>query len=717
MIGLSEIRSKYPEYKDISDEELSRILHEKFYSDIPIEEFDKKVMQLPIDTTSTLSKAAQAGRNTNPFIQGALNVGQGLTLGFNDELAGVGSGVISALKGEGYGKGYDEGSQFVREAVGQHKKDYPIGSVVGELAGGLPLGIFGMANKAKTALGAIGQATKVGGVIGGAEAIGNENSSDIEKRLMAGAEGVPTGAVFGAGGGVVGELGGKLYRSIADRVTDKGLQNIADTDLLRVINKDRVFPNMPTRLKELGKEATVADASGRYAIEKLRKLTKVKGKAEDLANALIERRKDQRAGRIIETTDKALNPTGVKFHDALDDYISSKKAESQPLYEQIKEVNIPIDDDIRSLINRAKESHSGVNKKLKAEGKTLIDFNNLVKKPIPTFKTKEGAIVNLIGEGKDAKYMLGDVDITKGVNAGRTTLLKTEDAEKTIPFDVLNKMKSKIGSLGEQATEKQNDANYGRILQELRTEIDSKLNTVSPQNEGGSIYRQASDIYAGKSRLEEAIESGRQIGSKKSIDIAKDMKNLSPSELEAYRIGAGQNLKETIGGKGGTQTFLNMRGMPELEEKYRNVFGNKYEQFAKTLKNENELKNLESIKPNNVVEKDFANEGINPSAVGSAAQALFRLGYNRLPNIQPVASKFATTYNNLVTPQASRDKLAEMLLLQGDEAALGVGEASLRNQAFADALSKYKSRNANLIGIGAGQIAGRIVGQQQEQRQ
>ena len=662
-----------------------------------------------------ISKAAQAGRNANPFIQGALNLVGGLTLGSGDELAGVGSGAISALKGEGYGKGYDEGSQYVREAIKQGEENYPISSVFGNIAGGLPLGFFGAANKAKTVLEAIGRASGVGGAIGGAEAIGNENSSDIEKRLMAGVEAVPIAAAFGAGLSTLGASGKKLYDLISDRITNKGLQNIADKDLLRVIDKDN--SDITTRLKDLGEEATVADASGSYAIEKLRQLTEAKGKAEDLANALIERRKDQRAGRIIKTTDEALNPTGVKFYDSLDNYTASKKAESQPLYDQIKGVNIPIDDDIRSLINRAKESHSGVNKKLQAEGKSLIDFDNLVKKPIPTFTTKEGATVNLIGEGKNAKYMLDDVDITKGVNAGRTTLLKTEGAEKTIPFDVLNKIKSKIGSLGDLAKERQNDKvydkDYGRILQELRAAIDSKLYAVSPQNEGGSIYRQASDIYAGKSRLEQAIKDGRGIGSKKSIDIAQEMKNMSPSELEAYRIGAGQNLKETIGGQGGTQPFLNMKGMPELEDKYRNIFGDEYEKFAKTLKNENDLKYLESIKPNNVAEKEFANEGIDANLAGSAAQAAFRAAHGGIPNVQPVASRLATTWNNFVTPQASRDTLAKMLLLQGDEAALGVGEASLRNQAFADALSKYRSRNANLTGIGAGQIAG----QQQEQNQ
>jgi len=715
MITLSEIRSKYPEYEDISDKELSQMLHKKYYSDIPIEEFNKKVMQSPIDTTPTLSKAAQAGRNANPFIQGALNLGEGLTLGSLDELAGVGSGVLSAIKGQGYGKGYDEGSQYVRGAVEQGEENYPKASAAGKFVGTLPVGgmlggMLGLGAKVNTALEAIGQATKVGSLIGGLEAIGNENSSDIVKRLKAGAEGVATGAAFGAGLGTVGAGGKKLYRSIADRFTDKGLQNLADKGLLRVINKDN--SDITARLKDLGKEATVADASGGYAIEKLRQFTKAKGKAEDLTNALLKRRKDQRASRIIETTDNALNPTGVGYHNTIGDYIARKQIESKPLYDKINNIALPVDEELGLLIDRAKRSQSGVNEVLQTKGSPLINFNDLVKKPVPTFTTKDGGIVNLIGEGKDAKYMLGNVDITKNVNAGRTTLLKTEGAEKTIPFGIVKQLKTLTNELSNKEKVKGNNT-LSAELQQLKGELDNKLDVLSPKDEKGSIYRQASDIYARDSRLEEAIKSGREIGSQKSDDIAKNMQELSVPELGAYRIGAGQNLKETIGGKGGTQPFLDMKGMPELEEKYRNIFGNKYEQFAKTLKNENELKNLESIKPNNVVEKDFANEGINPSTVGSAAQAAFRAVYGGIPNVQPVASKLTTTYNNFVTPQASRDKLAEMLLLQGNEAASVVGEASLRNQAFADALSKYRSRNANLTGIGAGQI----VGQQQEQNQ
>ena len=43
MPTLSEIRSQYPQYSDMSDADLAGALHKKFYADMPREEFDKKV--------------------------------------------------------------------------------------------------------------------------------------------------------------------------------------------------------------------------------------------------------------------------------------------------------------------------------------------------------------------------------------------------------------------------------------------------------------------------------------------------------------------------------------------------------------------------------------------------------------------------------------------------------------------------------------------------
>jgi hypothetical protein len=43
MATISEVRQKYPQYKDLSDEQLAGALHQKFYSDMSFEDFSKKI--------------------------------------------------------------------------------------------------------------------------------------------------------------------------------------------------------------------------------------------------------------------------------------------------------------------------------------------------------------------------------------------------------------------------------------------------------------------------------------------------------------------------------------------------------------------------------------------------------------------------------------------------------------------------------------------------
>jgi hypothetical protein len=43
MAGLQDFRSQHPEYNDMPDKELADSLHAKFYSDMPKDQFDKKM--------------------------------------------------------------------------------------------------------------------------------------------------------------------------------------------------------------------------------------------------------------------------------------------------------------------------------------------------------------------------------------------------------------------------------------------------------------------------------------------------------------------------------------------------------------------------------------------------------------------------------------------------------------------------------------------------
>jgi hypothetical protein len=49
MPTIAEVRQQYPQYSDMSDADLAGVLHSKFYSDMPREEFDKKVGLAPAE--------------------------------------------------------------------------------------------------------------------------------------------------------------------------------------------------------------------------------------------------------------------------------------------------------------------------------------------------------------------------------------------------------------------------------------------------------------------------------------------------------------------------------------------------------------------------------------------------------------------------------------------------------------------------------------------
>jgi hypothetical protein len=73
MATLAEIRQQYPQYQDMSDDALASAFHSKFYSDMPREEFDKKIglsKAKPVSTLADVAKSAGTG-----LIKGAAGVG------------------------------------------------------------------------------------------------------------------------------------------------------------------------------------------------------------------------------------------------------------------------------------------------------------------------------------------------------------------------------------------------------------------------------------------------------------------------------------------------------------------------------------------------------------------------------------------------------------------------------------------------------------------
>jgi len=59
-MNLKEFRAQYPQYDDLSDQELAAGLHQKFYSDIPFDDFLKQVGPQPVKDTGFFDMAGRA---------------------------------------------------------------------------------------------------------------------------------------------------------------------------------------------------------------------------------------------------------------------------------------------------------------------------------------------------------------------------------------------------------------------------------------------------------------------------------------------------------------------------------------------------------------------------------------------------------------------------------------------------------------------------------
>lgn len=170
-MNIAEIRQKYPQYEDLSDDELTQALHKKFYADMPYDEFAAKVGGPPAVDQSVLDprdSPAASGRYPKPdptqwqkFLAspggGALRGGKDLWDAAAQMLSRLGGQEEAARVDQGVREGISE-YEAARQAVGKEGFDVPrtVGSVVlpAVLSGGAGIPAAGASLLARAGLGA-----------------------------------------------------------------------------------------------------------------------------------------------------------------------------------------------------------------------------------------------------------------------------------------------------------------------------------------------------------------------------------------------------------------------------------------------------------------------------------------------------------------------------------------------------------------------------------
>ena len=615
------------------------------------------------------SPSMQAGRRADIYIgdlpigssvQGAINALQGPTMGFLDEIVGAAAAP--------FGK-YQQARDYVRGATQQFRQDYPITGALTSAATSAPMMLIGGAPvaalkgaiaPAATTAGRLLTAGKVGTIQGGVAGAGESTAEDMSGVAADALKGAAQSGALSVGGqgilGAVGAVGG----NVAQRLSQTSAADYARTKLAEALSRSSggipvrpggaASPSRAADIQFLGPEATIADVSGQAGKRLLDVLTTLPGKTKDLTEQLIRGRQEGRTNRIMTAADDALGTQGKGFVASLDALEATQKAAQAPFRKQLEGVSVRADDELLKILNREPAAFKAAADLARREGELPIDLS---------------------------KLKVGD----------------------DIPFDALDTVKKALWTIAEK--EKVNFAATAesRAVNGIRVALTAKMDALSPKDKtGNSIYKLARDAFAGPAELRSAIAEGRGAMKTDAIGVAQLTKGMSTSELEAFRVGALQSLRDKVGTEAGQTSLLKMWKETGTSDKLKEIFGNDYKKFASSVAKESKLKELEDVGRNSKsVERLFGAGDLDVmpavnQAVAGAVQS----------NPMQVMGAIPKIWNQVKTPEATRNALAELLLQRGPEAQKTLrdlpefmrkfNEAQARNAALTNALAQQPAR-------------------------
>lgn len=233
MATLAEVRTKHPEYDDMSDAELASALHKKFYSDIPLDDFHKKV---GFDTTKYEAENPLQSLAASPvgaMVHGAAKSLGGIEQGLPRLLSYIASyggrvkGPISdamdtlSSKADEVNAGSEKAYESARFGTGREGLD--VGELLGEVASPANYGIGRLIGRLPAATGVAG---KVGqGVLAGAASGAVQPVDDTENYADEKAKQIAFG---GALGGSLPAVTGAASRIMNPKSLTPGVQKLLD---------------------------------------------------------------------------------------------------------------------------------------------------------------------------------------------------------------------------------------------------------------------------------------------------------------------------------------------------------------------------------------------------------------------------------------------------------------------------------------------------------
>ena len=250
-MNIAEIRNKYPQYNDLSDEQLAKGLYAKFYSDMPFDDFSRRIGLSRSEASQIILSGEQKAKiaannaaynkkhkNINRFLSGLreMNVDDWLDVA-GQSLQGIERVADGATLGaygwanRRLGGNYEER----KERLQRQAEQAGVGTLNTLTGAGLELGgniagAGGVLFKGLSQVNKLGKGARLASAAGGVEGaiMGATSSDSLDEAAGRSAFGAAGGALLGAAGYKVFSTIGSLFRSNPKRAVDYMRRELGD---------------------------------------------------------------------------------------------------------------------------------------------------------------------------------------------------------------------------------------------------------------------------------------------------------------------------------------------------------------------------------------------------------------------------------------------------------------------------------------------------------
>jgi hypothetical protein len=640
------------------------------------------------------SPAYREGTELPTGFRGFVSAMQGPTFNAFPKIVGAVGAPFAALEqGIPLSEAYTQGRDIMRGAAESYEQEAPYKAAGGQLVASLPMVLGGLTSTAVRNIGgaalpaieraapSIAPSIQAAGRYMTAAPGAGQVMGLGQRMAQAGGSGAGYGFVSGLGGSyeddaiemlkeagksalISGGLGvgsqpvmsvlGAGGRQVMARVSPTAAGTYAQQKVGEALIRDVPEPltganalsRAQARLLKLGPEARIADVGGQSARNLLDVQATLPGTTATAVERAIRERQVGRAGRLMEASDETLGTQGAQFTQSIENFANKRYQDSRPYYAVVDAANLSVDNNLINL--------------LKKSGGMQRDAENLYRKQTGL-----------------------DIDLSA---------LKYGEQ---VPMNVLDTLKQTLYDSA-QALRRTGNNNDALATDKIRVDLTDLLVNKSPKIGGQSAYGMAMKTYAGPSQMMDAADVGRMVMKGDILDVQQATKGMSQSELEAYRIGVLQALRQQTGTEAGQTSLLKFYKEPATQDRLKAAFGNDYKAFSAAVLREGQLKKMESAGRGSQTAARLAGQAdldVAPLAQAAGAAA----------SGSPMAIVTAAT--NLArqtqTPEAVRNEIGRILLSRDPQQLTQLAEIVRK-------MNESRARAAGVAGRGSGQIGGML---------